>query len=122
QRALGAPGPYVTIAVSDSGPGIAAADLPRIFEPFFTTKALGKGSGLGLSMVQGIVSQHSGFVTVDSQLGQGATLTVFLPEVAAGKVVKPTAVGPSKRPERARILIAEDEPMVRRLISSLLRR
>jgi two-component system cell cycle sensor histidine kinase/response regulator CckA len=119
---LAAPGPYVTIAVSDTGPGIPDALLPRIFEPFFTTKAPGKGSGLGLSMVHGIVSQHLGYVTVDTKLGRGATLTVFLPEVGAELACEPEPVGHTKSPERARILIAEDEPMVRRLIANLLRR
>jgi two-component system cell cycle sensor histidine kinase/response regulator CckA len=122
EHRLAAPGPYVSIAVSDTGPGISPADLPRIFEPFFTTKAPGKGSGLGLSMVHGIVSQHAGFVTVDSQVGHGATLTVFLPEVAPAKITVAAPLGLAKQPERARILIAEDEPMVRRLIANLLRR
>jgi two-component system cell cycle sensor histidine kinase/response regulator CckA len=117
-----AAGAYVTIAVSDTGPGIAPEVLPRIFEPFFTTKAPGKGSGLGLSMVHGIVTQHSGFVTVDSRLGHGATFTVFLPEVTAAVAAEGVPVGLAKPPERARILIAEDEPMVRRLIGNLLRR
>jgi two-component system cell cycle sensor histidine kinase/response regulator CckA len=119
---LAAPGPYVTIGVTDDGPGIPDALLPRIFEPFFTTKAPGKGSGLGLSMVHGIVTQHSGYVTVDTQPGRGTTLTVFLPEVAADAAREPAPADRAKVPVRARILIAEDEPMVRRLIANLLRR
>jgi PAS domain S-box-containing protein len=122
EHELAAPGPYVTISVSDTGPGIAPTDLPRIFEPFFTTKPPGKGSGLGLAMVHGIVQQHSGFVTVESRPGDGATLTVFLPEVSAGKARELTQQRASKSLEPARILIAEDEPMVRRLIAGLLRR
>jgi two-component system, cell cycle sensor histidine kinase and response regulator CckA len=122
EHELASPGPYVTISVADTGPGIPPADLPRIFEPFFTTKPPGKGSGLGLAMVHGIVQQHSGFVTVNSRPGQGATLTVFLPEASPGKVRELTQPRAAKSPEPARILIAEDEPMVRRLIAGLLRR
>jgi CheY-like chemotaxis protein len=116
-------GNYVTLAVSDDGQGIAAADLPRIFEPFYTTKATGQGTGLGLSMVHGIVTQHQGFVTVDSTVGKGSVLTVYLPEVAAEpkRSEPPAAIQPSA-PSRGRILVAEDEPTVRRLLGNLLRR
>jgi two-component system, cell cycle sensor histidine kinase and response regulator CckA len=119
---LAAPGRYVTISVSDTGRGISPIDLPRIFEPFFTTKPPGKGSGLGLAMVHGIVQQHSGFVTVQSRPGQGATFTVFLPEVPENSAKQRERHELANSNGPARILIAEDEPMVRRLIANLLRR
>ncbi len=75
-------GPYVAIAVTDTGIGMSSEIADRIFEPFFTTKEFGKGTGLGLSTVRGIIKSHSGFVTVDSQVGEGTEFKVFLPAVA----------------------------------------
>jgi len=72
-------GPYLVLAVSDTGIGIRAEDLDRIFEPFFTTKASDRGTGLGLSTVLGIVKSHGGFVQVESKPGQGARFSVYLP-------------------------------------------
>lgn len=73
------PGRYIRLTVADTGCGIPKELLPRIFDPFFTTKEVGKGSGLGLSMVYGIVQQHHGSISVDSAIGTGTTFTVFLP-------------------------------------------
>jgi two-component system NtrC family sensor kinase len=70
---------WIEVRVSDSGRGIAPADLPKIFEPFFTTKAVGHGTGLGLSIAYGAVKSHGGTITVDSTLGRGTTVTVRLP-------------------------------------------
>ena len=67
------------ISMRDNGPGIPAEVLPRIFDPFFTTKDVGEGSGLGLSIVHGIVERHGGSIEVDSKVGQGTTFTVTLP-------------------------------------------
>ncbi len=78
------PGYYVTVAVSDDGVGIAEADLDRVFEPFFTTKTDNRGSGLGLAMVYGFAKQSRGHVTIDSQLGAGTTVRLYLPMAAAG--------------------------------------
>ena len=74
-----APGLYINLTVADTGCGIPQEVLPKIFDPFFTTKEIGKGSGLGLSMVYGIVQQHCGAITVNSTPGSGTTFTIYLP-------------------------------------------
>ena len=79
----GHPGHYVELTVSDDGAGMSAETRDQIFEPFYTTKAEGEGNGLGLSMVMGIVGELGGFIDVDSQLGVGTTLSVFLPQSTA---------------------------------------
>jgi len=77
---------WIKLTAKDTGTGIPPDTLPHIFEPFFTTKAVGKGTGLGLAQVYGIVQQHEGCITVDSQLGVGTTFTIYLPALrqAAG--------------------------------------
>ena len=108
------PGPYVMLIVSDTGIGMAPAILERVIEPFFTTKAPGKGSGLGLSMVYGLVKQSGGHLTIYSELGQGTSVRLYLPRIQAkvnpvAEALPATAV-PLGQGET--ILVVEDEPDV----------
>lgn len=114
-------GEYVRLSVRDTGTGIAPEDIKRIFEPFFTKKDVGKGTGLGLATVYGIVEQHNGWIDVDSQVGRGTTFHVYLPR---GKEKAPT-VAPVQKIEAVRkgtetILLVEDEPAVRMLVCMVL--
>jgi len=106
----------VVVVVRDSGAGIATDDLPRIFDPFFTTKAPGRGTGLGLSSVHGIVSAAAGRVEVESEPGRGTTFRVHLPAAdrATGSV-SPAAPARRESGGRATILVCEDEAPVRRV-------
>jgi PAS domain S-box-containing protein len=110
------PGDYVVITVGDTGMGMPADVTDRIFEPFFTTKKFGKGSGLGLSMVYGFVSQSGGQVTVDSRIGRGTRIRLFLPKATAAEVEAPRVERPP--PPRSDgghvILVVEDEDRVRK--------
>ena len=113
-------GPYVVLAVTDSGKGIDEADQARIFEPFFTTKQVGKGTGLGLSTVYGIVKQSSGYIWVNSRPGQGCRFEIFLPRITEQSLGpdedRPGA--PGEVPET--ILLVEDEDSVRNLTRRIL--
>jgi CheY-like chemotaxis protein len=112
-----APGRYVTLAVSDTGVGIDAEMQAHIFEPFFTTKETGKGTGLGLATVLGIVEQSDGFIRCESQLGEGTTFRIFLPAIAEAmeRGVRP-ATGLAEAPKGSGvILLVEDEDAVRKL-------
>jgi signal transduction histidine kinase/ActR/RegA family two-component response regulator len=122
-RPLGlAPGWYVTLAMTDTGVGMDAATRTRIFEPFFTTKTLGKGTGLGLATVHGIVAQAGGQVAVESEPGEGATFTVYLPRVEAVSDSSDGPLGEELPPGIETILLVEDEPAVRDLARELLTR
>ena len=133
------PGSYVTLSISDTGLGMDSDTQQHIFEPFFTTKELGKGTGLGLATVYGIVKQSRGYIWVISELGQGTTFTVYLPRfeaavaTEAGKTSDPLDRGkttiligedemsaPLDR-GKTTILIVEDEMSVRRVIREFLR-
>jgi len=118
-----APGPYVMIAVTDTGTGMPHEVVARAFEPFFTTKGVGKGSGLGLSMVHGFVKQSRGHVQIYSEVGQGTTIKLYLPRAAGEADDAQVEMGGLDRPEtgRATILLVEDEPEVRAFSADQLR-
>jgi PAS domain S-box-containing protein len=120
-----AAGSYVCVSVRDTGAGIAPETLPRIFEPFFTTKEAGKGTGLGLATVYGIVTQHEGGVAVESTVGVGTTFHVYLPvrpPEAAG-VAAPADTATVARGRGAEcVLVVEDETAVRELAARVLAR
>jgi len=110
------PGPYVVLAVSDTGEGIAPDVLPHIFEPFFTTKEVGRGTGLGLSTVYGIVKQSGGNVWVYSQPGRGSTFKIYLPRVDEPALVVAEPAQPAAESGAETVLLVEDEPALRDLI------
>jgi two-component system cell cycle sensor histidine kinase/response regulator CckA len=117
------PGSYVVIRVSDNGMGIDDDYLTKIFEPFFTTKGNDQGTGLGLSMVYGIIDQSGGYIKVHTETGKGTDFTILLP-LKEGKVKLTEPVGPEigKVEGSERILIVEDEDNLRRLAGRILRR
>jgi signal transduction histidine kinase/CheY-like chemotaxis protein len=108
------PGSYVLLTVTDTGTGIPPEIMDKIFEPFFTTKSHEKGTGLGLSTTLGIVKSHSGFIQVNSTVGQGATFEVYLPAIAAVEAqADVTAPGQLPRGHGELILLVDDESPVR---------
>ena len=121
------PGTAVCLSVTDTGMGIAAEHLPHLFEPFFTTKKNGEGTGLGLSVVHGIVKQHHGWIEVESVVGKGTTVRVFFPPTDKQPEIEfPRRTTASNAPgtlaKRKTILIVEDEELVRKLASTVLQR
>lgn len=110
------PGPYILIAVSDTGAGIPAAMLDKVFEPFFTSKGPGKGTGLGLSMVYGFVKQSAGHIKIYSEEGHGTTVKLYLPPASgASAYVEPAPAATAKGGSEA-ILVVEDDLLVRNYV------
>jgi PAS domain S-box-containing protein len=115
-------GQFVCLSVKDTGTGIPPEILPRIFEPFFTTKPVGKGTGLGLATVYGIVKQHQGWIEVHSEINRGTTFDVFLPVLAArapSQTPAPTNASPPGQTGET-ILVVDDEPDLRELVVQVL--
>jgi signal transduction histidine kinase/ActR/RegA family two-component response regulator len=107
--------PYVRISISDTGEGMTPEVRESIFEPFFTTKDVGKGTGLGLAMVYGIVKQHNGCITVDSEPGMGATFDIYLPVASVGPEEVVDSELESIRRGTETIMVVDDEPSIREL-------
>ncbi|MGZ4334478.1 MAG: PAS domain-containing protein [Gaiellaceae bacterium] len=118
-RLEAAPGRYPTLVVRDTGHGMDADTLAQVFEPFFTTKDVGVGTGLGLSMVYGIVKQSDGWITLESEPGEGTVATIYLPP---GEPLQHAPGEPAAEPAAAsgRILLVEDETVVRDLVAIML--
>ncbi len=115
-------GPYVSVAITDTGVGMDAETQRRIFEPFFTTKEPGRGTGLGMATCYGIVEQHGGHVWVYSELHHGTTFKIYLPRVEAPAEVWPQRVDVSDLPPGTEtVLLAEDNPAVHALVARVLR-
>ena len=113
-------GTCASVSIRDNGVGIPEGLLAQVFEPFFTTKSVGRGSGLGLATVRALVDQHGGVVSVESELGRGTTLTIYLPLATGTRAPRDTAVA-ARAGGGETILIAEDDDMVRALLVRVLR-
>jgi signal transduction histidine kinase/ActR/RegA family two-component response regulator len=115
-------GRYVRLSVADTGSGMDRTTIDHLFEPFFTTKEVGKGSGLGLATVYGMVNQHQGFIEVDSKIGQGTSFDIFFP-VTDQKLESPAVKPPpgQVRGGKETVLVVEDEEAVRELVCEILR-
>jgi len=117
QSAPARPGSFVCLSVADTGCGIPPEILPRIFDPFFTTKDVGKGTGLGLATVFGIVQQHQGWINVYSEVGRGTTFKVYLPRLSGATVIQKTQPMPvAVSTGHETILLVEDESALRDVV------
>jgi two-component system cell cycle sensor histidine kinase/response regulator CckA len=117
------PGDYVCLRVADSGTGMSEEVLQRLFEPFFTTKEVGRGTGLGLATVYGIVQQSSGVISVESHVGVGSEFRIYLPRVVAAPRRRSTPVGGVQLTAgTGTLLVVDDEPMLRAIAARILSR
>ena len=114
------PGRFVMLAVGDDGCGMDSATLLRLFEPFFTTKEIGKGTGLGLATVYGIVKQNNGFIDVDSEVGRGSTFRIYLPQLRDAPAETAPAAPPPLPAGHETILLVEDEPALLNMARTML--
>jgi len=115
-------GAYARLCVEDSGSGMDEATLARIFEPFFTTKEVGKGTGLGLALVYGIVTDSAGAIEVTSAPGRGSTFTIYLPRVDAPALVADEGDAPVARGHRERVMIVDDEDALLAVTAEVLKK
>ncbi len=117
------PGSYVLIVVSDTGVGMNEDVRNKIFDPFFTTKDIGKGTGLGMAIIYGIIQAHQGYINCLSELGEGAMFKVYLP-LAQTKITKERSTRVSKELTKGTetILLVEDDPDIREMIETILQR
>jgi CheY-like chemotaxis protein len=114
------PGQHALLTVSDTGAGMGKDTLKHIFEPFFTTKEIGKGTGLGLAMVYGIVRQHGGHIWCYSEPGKGTIFKIYLPALVSDEDIEQTQVGPMPQGGSETILLVDDEENIRDLGSRIL--
>jgi signal transduction histidine kinase len=115
------PGSYVVITVTDTGSGMAPEVIAKVFEPFFTTKPIGQGTGLGLSMIYGFVQQSGGFIRIESQVGLGTTVDLYLPRAEVGADIAKKGKAPLSPPGQGEtVLVVEDDLTVRLLIVEVL--
>ncbi|MBW2711866.1 MAG: response regulator, partial [Deltaproteobacteria bacterium] len=113
------PGPYIKLSIRDNGVGMDEETQTHIFEPFFTTKEIGKGTGLGMSTVYGIVKQNGGFIQVDSEKGRGTTFEIYLPAVE-GSTEPKTMPSHEVSPGSESVLVVEDDHSLRKLVCNIL--
>jgi CheY-like chemotaxis protein len=115
-------GPYARLTVEDTGSGMEPTTLKRLFEPFFTTKEVGRGTGLGLSLVYGIVTDSSGAIDVQSQPGRGSRFVIYLPRVDSPAAADDQSQAPVPRGRGERVLVVDDEAALVALTSEVLKR
>jgi CheY-like chemotaxis protein len=113
---------YARLIVADTGHGMDAPTLARIFEPFFTTKPVGKGTGLGLAVVHGIVESHEGTITVESEIGRGTTFRLYFPAQSADATLTDTATQNRPHGHGQKILLVDDETVLTAMFHRLLTR